>query len=96
MPPSDPLIPKSSDGFTAGRYVIADTDARGARDPIGLTSQVKLMREGMERALGGRPPGLILVVVDDDERDAAVTRLKAALETTAPSTSHVPEEADRG
>jgi hypothetical protein len=87
-------LPNSGDGFTAGRYVLADTDAEGARDPIGLTQQVKFMRDGMERALGGRRPGLILLVVDDDERHAAVARLKAALETDACSTAS--EEANHG
>lgn len=68
-----------SDGFTDGRYALADTDAQGARDIIGLTSQVKFMREGLERAIGSRP-GLILVVVQDDQRKAAVARILAALD----------------
>lgn len=64
--------------YTAGRFVLADTDSRGARDMIGLTQQVKFMREGMERA--GHTPGLILLVVADDERKGVVERLKTVLE----------------
>lgn len=67
------------DGFTAGRFALADTDAEGARDVIGLTSQVRFMREGMETAIGSRP-GLILIVVDDAERKAAVARILSVLE----------------
>lgn len=70
---------QSSGQFTAGRYVLADTDAAGARDVIELTAQVKFMREGMETVIGSRP-GLILVVVDDAERKAAVGRILKALD----------------
>lgn len=74
-------LQKPRDGFTGGRYTLADTDAEGARDVIGLTSQVKLMREGMQTA--GHEPGLILVVVADAERKAAVARILKALDDDA-------------
>ena len=64
--------------YTPGRFVLADTDAEGARDPIGLTQQVKFMREGLKRA--GHDPALILVVVADAERKAAVERIHGVLE----------------
>lgn len=75
MRPENPR--ESRDGFTDGRYALADTDAKGARDVIGLTSQVKFMREGLQTA--GYEPGLILIVVDDEERKAAVARILNAL-----------------
>lgn len=65
--------------FTPGRYVLADTDAAGARDVIELTAQVRYMREGMETSIGSRP-GLILIVVDDAQRKAAVGRILKALD----------------
>jgi hypothetical protein len=69
---------RSETGFTPGRFVLADTDEVGARDPIGLTSQVKYMRGGMEKA--GATPGLILIVVDEPERKAAVRLILNALD----------------
>ena len=65
-------------GYTPGRYVVAWVPADGARDPIALTSQVKLMREGFERS--GHKPALILIVVTDGEEDAAVDLVTQALE----------------
>lgn len=65
------------DGFTDGRYTLADTDSRGTRDPIALTSQVKLMRTGYR--YGDHEPALILVMVADPERAAAVDRIRTAL-----------------
>lgn len=73
-------------GFTNGRYMLADTDAAGARDVIELTAQVKFMRERMETSIGSRP-GLILVVVHDAERKAAVARILRALDEGASGAS---------
>lgn len=67
--------------FVDGRYVLADTDARGARDVIGLTSQVKFMREGFQTR--GHDPALILIVVAEPERKAAVARILTALDGSA-------------
>jgi hypothetical protein len=64
--------------YTVGRYVLAVTDAEGARDPFMLTSQVKYMREGFKRLK--HEPALILIVVADGEEDAAVARIQKALE----------------
>lgn len=64
--------------FTPGRYVISWIGAKGARDPIGLTSQVKVMREGLKEA--GHTAALVLIVVADDEQDAAVERITKALD----------------
>lgn len=64
--------------FTPGRYVIAWCNAADARDPILLTSQVKVMRDGFTRA--GHRPALVIVVVADGEQDAAVARVTAALD----------------
>ena len=69
--------------YTPGRFVIAWTSATGARDPIALTSQVKTMRLGFERA--GHTPALVLIVVADGEIDAAVDRITEALDVAAVS-----------
>jgi hypothetical protein len=67
--------------FTPGRFVLAGTDAVGARDGAGLLAQCKYMRRGMEKV--GAKPALILVVVDEPELDAAQKRIKDALEPLA-------------
>jgi hypothetical protein len=67
--------------FPPGRFVIASTDAAGARDMAGLTSQVKYMRNGLKRA--GHEPALILVVVADGEQSSATDLIKAALDIDA-------------
>jgi hypothetical protein len=72
---------------------MADTDCYGARDMIGLTQQVKLMRDGMETA--GHPPGLILLVVADGERKAVVDRIRAALEPSSMPSERPDTEAGR-
>lgn len=68
---------QSESAFTAGKFVVSDTDAKGARDPIALVSQVKAMRTAYRWATGA---GLILVAVESNERDEAVRRITAALE----------------
>lgn len=73
--------------FSYGTYVVAATDARGARDGIGLTSQVKFMRDGLERC--GHKPALVLLVVKDGEQDAAMDLIRAALD---PAEHVTPEE----
>ncbi len=65
------------DAYTPGRFAVSWIDAQGARDPIALTSQVEMMRQGFERA--GYRPALLLVVVADGEQDAAVDLLTKAL-----------------
>lgn len=66
------------DTFTPGRFVVSWCDAADARDPIALTSQVKTMRDGFERA--GHRPALVLLVVADGEQDAAVELITLALD----------------
>lgn len=63
--------------YTDGRYLLASTDARGSRDPIALTSQVKHMRTVFEEA--GHVPVLMLVVVAEDEAYEACLRVSQAL-----------------
>ncbi len=75
--------------YTAGRYVVSWVGAAGARDPIALTSQVKVMRDGFVRS--GHTPALMLVVVDDDELDAAVELVQQALDAGVDSTVPVDE-----
>lgn len=67
-----------TDGFTDETWAAAAVGASGARDPVMLTSQVKFMREGFEKAGHGRP-ALILLVVKDGEEDAAIARISDAL-----------------
>jgi len=67
------------DYFAPGRYVMADTDAQGARDPVSLVSQTNVMRERMEQSIGN-PVGLIIIVVQEDQRKAAVGRIQRALD----------------
>lgn len=66
------------DAFTPGRFVISWCNAVDARDPILLTSQVKTMRDGFERA--GHRPALLLLVVADGEQEAAVELVTRALD----------------
>jgi len=73
----------ASDNFTDGRYVVSVTDVFGDRDPIAITSQVKVMRESFERL--GPQSALILAVVADGEQDAAVGRITAALSSAEAS-----------
>ena len=70
----------SERAFSRDTYVIADTNAAGARDPFMLTSQVKFMREGFEKAGHGRP-ALILLVVKDGEQKAAVDLIRGVLDS---------------
>ncbi len=70
----------SEQAFSRDTYVIADTNAAGARDPFMLTSQVKFMREGFEKAGHGRP-ALILLVVKDGEEHAAVDLIRGVLDS---------------
>lgn len=69
--------------FTPGRFVVSWCDAQTARDPIALTSQVKALRDGLERS--GHTPALILLVVADGEQDAATDRIIAALQPDEPA-----------
>ncbi len=64
--------------FTSDTWACSTTDAVGARDPIGLTSQVRYLREGFEQAGHGRP-ALLLVVVKDGEQNAAMDLIRDAL-----------------
>lgn len=64
--------------FSPGRYVLSWCDAKTARDPIGLTSQVKMLREGLANA--GHTAALLLIVVADGEQDEAVKRIVTALD----------------
>jgi hypothetical protein len=64
--------------YTPGRYILADTDAYGMRDMPGLTAQVKLMRETFEAGIE-KQPGLIIIAVDDSERNSAKGRVLNAL-----------------
>ena len=66
--------------YTPGRFAVSWTSAQGARDPISLTSEVKTLRERMKHA--GYDAALMLVVVADDELDAALEIVSAALEVT--------------
>lgn len=66
--------------FTDGRFVMSWVDAAGARDPIALTSQVKYLRGRLKNT--GFDAGLVLLVVADEELDAAVELVQAALDTT--------------
>lgn len=68
--------------FTPGRFVMAGTDAVGARDGAGLLAQCKYMRRGLEKL--GHRPALILLIVDEPELAAAQERIKAALEPALP------------
>lgn len=65
--------------YTPGRYILADTDAYGMRDMPGLTAQVRLMRETFEAGIE-KPPGLIIIAVDDSERESAKERILSALD----------------
>lgn len=62
--------------LTLDTFVVSSTDAVGARDPIALTQQVKIMRDGFEKA-GHGAPGLILIVVKNNEVQAAVDIIRA-------------------
>jgi hypothetical protein len=64
--------------YTPGRFVVSWIGAKGARDPILLTSQVKAMRDGFEAI--GHSPALMLVVVVVAELDAACELLVTALD----------------
>lgn len=64
--------------YEPGRFVVSWVGADGARDPIMLTSQVKVMRDGFERL--GHRPALMLIVVADEELDSAVAKVQAALD----------------
>jgi hypothetical protein len=64
--------------YTPGRFAIALADALGTRDPIALRFHAKTLREGMERV--GHTPALMLIVVADDEREAAVDLIRTTLE----------------
>jgi len=64
--------------YTPGRFVVSWIGAEGARDPIALTSQVKMMRDGFERL--GHKPALLLIVVADGEVDAAAALVQEALD----------------
>jgi hypothetical protein len=64
--------------YLPGRYVISWAGAGLARDPIALTSQVKTMRLGFERA--GHRPALVIVVVADDEVEDAVDLITKCLD----------------
>jgi hypothetical protein len=65
--------------YTPGRFVLAVTDHDGSRDVISIMQQVKKMRGGMLDALHRRV-GLIIIVVQEDQRGAAVERIQAALD----------------
>jgi len=64
-------------GYTPGRYVLAHTDAEGARDGAGLLQQVRLMRVGFEEI--ALKPALIVIVVHEPEAEGAVERIEMAL-----------------
>jgi hypothetical protein len=65
--------------FVPGRFVMADTNSEGLRDPIGMVEQVKMMRVSMEEVLH-KPVGLILIVVQEDQRQSAVEKIHEVLE----------------
>lgn len=81
MTPSQPREgdggPKMTPEPLDGRYLYADAPARHSRDPIALTTQVKYMRDMGEA--NGWKPALILVVVDEANRDEAGERIRTAL-----------------
>ncbi len=70
--------------ITPGRYVLAETDAAGARDPIGLLEQVAVMREMYSDGIG-EAPALVLLVVDTADRAEVVRRITSALDSAAPT-----------
>lgn len=75
---ADPVPSQSERQFTPGRFVLASTDAYGARDGAGLLSQLKYMRTGMEGL--GHKPALIVLVVDEAELKSAGDLVRLALE----------------
>lgn len=64
--------------YTPGRFVVSWVGADGARDPIALTFQVKVMRDGFERL--GFAPALLLIVVADAEVYEAAELVRQALD----------------